>query len=256
MAQQPLTGADHEDSGHVSDSSQHVSALAGAVFVPKKGYNTKTVSRYLKQTVSYFYTQIRQTAVKTFVDGVFNHSNHEMGKLYKAPNAKRAHVVLTEENALALLGGNTLLDDVAPWAAFLDALVAVFDRVGAGPTFSEVNPTSPQKPRPVCLLAHIALVMVKIIEHLKRVAGVTEEDSPGMNAGHRDLWVELLVNLHDKFRLVSEPQRGLRLRDVDPTTRATVDTEDDSDDADSDFDDMDAGNDEEAAAGEPAADVQ
>eukprot|EP00170_Pyropia_yezoensis_P003175 contig_13321_g3182 len=131
-----------------------------------------------------------------------------MRTLYLAPNAKRASIVLTQENALALLSGDTLLDDVAPWAAVLDALVAVFDRVGAGSAFSGANPSAPQKLRHVCLLAHLALVMVKIIEHLKRAAGVTVDDTSGVNAGHRVLWEELLVELHIKFLELSEPQRA------------------------------------------------
>lgn len=190
----------------------------------RSGRTIKTVSRYLKQTVSYFYTQIRQTAVKQFVDSFYKHSNHAMGKPYKAPNAKRARIILTKENALELLSTDGLLEEVAPWKACIDALVAVFNRVGAGDTFSETVTTAPVKRRPVCLLAHVALVMTKIVE---RVRGVPEEQSPGMNAGHRILWQQLLIELDGKFRQVEEPQRGLRLRDVDPAARAIVENDND-----------------------------
>lgn len=222
------------------------------------GHTKKTVNRYLKQTVLYFYTQIGQTAVKHFVDSAYKHSNHKMGQLYKAPTAKRAHVVLTEQNALVLLSSNKLLDDVAPWAAVLDALVAVIDRVGAGATFSEADPSAPQKPRSVCLLPHLALVLVKIIEHLKRMAGMPMDDGPAMSAGHRMLWEELLGDLHAKFRETSEPQGELRLRDEDPSNRATVEQDDEANDgvADSGTDDADGDDVYEAAEGAPAPDSQ
>ncbi|KAK1860909.1 hypothetical protein I4F81_003495 [Pyropia yezoensis] len=193
----------------------------------RSGRTIKTVSRYLKQTVSYFYTQIRQTAVKQFVDSLYKHSNHAMGKPYKAPNAKRARIILTKENALELLSTDGLLEEVAPWKACIDALVPVFNRVGAGDTFSETVTTAPVKRRPVYLLAHVALVMTKIVELLKRVRGEPEEQSPGMNAGHRILWQQLLIELDGKFRQVKEPQRGLRLRDVDPAARAIVENDND-----------------------------
>lgn len=191
----------------------------------RSGRTIKTVSHYLKQAVSSFHTHIRQTAVKHFVDSLYKHSNHAMGKPHKAPNAKRARTILTKENALELLGTDGLLEEVAPWKAYINALVAVFNRVGAGDTFSETVTTAPVKRRPVCLLAHVALVMTKIVEHLKRVRGVPEEQSPGMNAGHRILWQQLLIELDGKFRQVKGPQRGLRLRDVDPAARAIVEND-------------------------------
>eukprot|EP00170_Pyropia_yezoensis_P009811 contig_44127_g9849 len=67
--------------------------------------------------------------------------------------------------------------------------------------------------------------MTKIVELLKRVRGEPEEQSPGMNAGHRILWQQLLIELDGKFRQVKEPQRGLRLRDVDPAARAIVEND-------------------------------
>lgn len=143
----------------------------------KTGYTTKSVSRYLKQTVSSFYTQVRQTVVKVFVDIVYTHSNSVMGKPCIAPNAKRARIALSKKEALSLLDGNAVLEDMAAWRAFLDALEAVFNRVGAGETFSEASPMALQKRHPVCLLSHVTLVMTKFHEHLKRVAGVTGDES-------------------------------------------------------------------------------
>lgn len=216
-----------ESSLSATDASAFLHSRVRFPSKSRSGRTIKTVSRYLKQTVSYFYTQIRQTAVKQFVDSLYKHSNHAMGKPYKAPNAKRARIILTKENALELLSDDGLLEEVAPWKACIDALVAVFNRVGAGDTFSETVTTAPVKRRPVCLLAHVALVMTKIVEHLKRVRGVPEEQSPGMNAGHRLLWQRLLIELDGKFREVKEPQRGLRLRDADPAARAIVENDND-----------------------------
>lgn len=200
----------------------------------KKGYIVKPVFRYLKQTVSYFYTTIRVTAVKEFVDSLHERSGNIIGHLYKPPNAKRARVVLTAEEATTLVSVDSLMDDLNAWNAVLDALAAVIKRFSAGDTFKEDNPLDPNRPRPVCLLGHLALVMVKIHEHLKRVAGL-HADQRGMNAGHRGVWKALLASLNLHFLPSSAPQRGIRLRDGEYVKRATVEDEEGEGDGLADF---------------------
>lgn len=142
----------------------------------------KPVYRFLKQQVTYFYSTVRQTAVKEFVDCLLKRSDRTVGHSYKAPNAKRARVILTREEANTRLG--SFLGDSDVWKFMVDALRAVIKRVGAPEDCIEVSPAAPDQPRPVCLPAHFSLVAFKIHEHFKRVAGVHDAKA-GMNTRHR-----------------------------------------------------------------------
>lgn len=200
----------------------------------KSGTIVKPIYRYLKQTVSYFYTTIRQTAVKEFVKCLHERSDEAIGQVYKPAKAKRGRIVLSKEEAMALLSDRSLMDDMLAWSSVLGAVAAAFKRVGAGEAFEEDNPLTPKKVRSVCLLAHLALVMVKIREHLRSVAGV-QDTQHGMNAGHRGTWVVMLSVLHTKFVMSSEPQRGLRLRDGQYDKRAVEEDADGDNDGLADF---------------------
>lgn len=213
----------------------------------KKDYVEKPVYRYLKQTLSYFYTTIRLTAVRVFIDRVYEHSRHTIGRMDMTPDVKRSRLVLSKKEALSLLTGDNFLTDVHAWPALVDALAAVMKRLGAGDKFTEPNPMAGGTPFVLCLSGHVALVAFKVQEHLKLIGEVTEQ-SQGMNAGHRGKRVTMLSTLNGKFEMSAMPQRGLRLLDGTSTERALPEAEASEKDALS-FSSDDSGS-EEGGAGD------
>lgn len=195
---------------------------------------TKSVYRYLKQTISYFYTTIRLTAVREFVEKLHEYSQQTIGRMYTPPNSTRAHLILSQEEAATLVAGGTFLNDVYAWPALVDALAAVLKRLGGGAQFSEANPLAGRPPVVACHLGHIAVVAVKVQEHLKRVAKFVEQQA-GMNPGHRGPYTDMLAALNAKFILSSLPQQGVRLVDGDDACRAVVEEEGSDDEEDDEF---------------------
>lgn len=243
-----------------------VSPLAAAKFLhrrvdfpSRKGKNqfsTKSVYRYLKQTISYYYTTIRLTAVREFVNKLHEYSHQTVGRLYAPPNATRTRLILSREEANSLVAGGSFLTDVYAWPALVDAVAAVIKRLGGGAKFSEASPLPGRPPLVVCHLGHIAVVAMKVQEHLKRIAMIGEPNT-GMNPGHRGPYVDMLAALHSKFLMSSLPQQGVRLVDGEDIYRAVVEEEGSDDDEhdkfssdgsdDDDSEDGDSGNDGEGA---------
>lgn len=195
----------------------------------KKMFSTKSVYRYLKQTVSYFYTTIRLTAVKTFIHKVHEYSQQTVCHMHIPPNAIRARLVLTKEEALSYVTNTSFLTDVYAWPALVDALAAVIKRLGGGSQFFAANPIPGRPPLVVCCLGHVAVVAVKLQEHLKRVAGLSDEYT-GMNPGHRRSYTEILGKLDAKFQATDLPQHGIRLLDGEDDSRAVVASDQEGDD--------------------------
>lgn len=187
----------------------------------KSGYTEKSVYQYLKQAQSYFYTSIRQTAVKAFVASLHEYSRQSIGRMEVPLKSKRATLMLCKAEAVSLLADDTFLKDVASWPALLDAVAAVAKFLCGGSKFTELNAVPWGRPAVVCLLGHLALVAVKVQEHLKRVAEL-QAGQQGMSPGHHGVWVTMLDTLHRLFDLSSMPQRGIRLVDGEDSTRWVV----------------------------------
>lgn len=221
----------------------------------KKPYLSKPVFRYLRQTVSYFYSCIQQTAVRVFVDRLHEYSGQSIGSLPTPVNSKRPQLVLSKVEAVSLLAGDNFLVDVRAWEAVVDALAAVLKRLGGGDKVVETNALGVGKPLVVCLLGHVALVAVKIQEHLKRVGQMPAEQQKGMNQGHRAKWIAMLETVNGMVQATTQPQRGLRLLDGDSAGRAQVPEEEgDADALGGSSGDEDGGGDDQPEADEAGAD--
>lgn len=212
----------------------------------KKRFSSKSVYRYLKQTVSYFYTSIRLTAVKTFLVKVHEYSQQTVGRMHTPRDACRGRLVLSKEEALSLVADGSILTDVYAWPALVDALAAVIRRLGGGSSFFAANPIPGRPPVVVCCLGHVAVVAVKLQEHLKRVAELPD-DRNGMNPGHRRPYSEILAKLDAKFLVTGLPQHGVCLLDGEDDCWAVVPSDDDEVDVLGDFSSDDSDGDDEDA---------
>eukprot|EP00170_Pyropia_yezoensis_P000462 contig_2448_g463 len=155
-------------------------------------------------------------------------SGNQIGHSTTPLNAKKARIVLSEADSIALVGDLVLVNNTRAWKSLLAAVSAVLKKMGGGDKCEEPGPLPGDDPIVVCRYGHLALVAVKIEQHIKRVANVNAATS-GMNQGHRTLYIEWLQRLDFKFDKTADEQRGVRLIDGDDKDRAVVETEEDDD---------------------------
>lgn len=189
-------------------STQSLSAEEASLFLRKKvlfpstndksGFTKQSVSRYLKRASSYFFISICTKAVKRYTVSLKKLSKGKMGHMYTPPNSKRARLVFKKVDAVKLLTGNFFITDSNSWRALLDALGAVIEMVGGGEKFFEAPAIPGSEDIVVCLLAQLTLMALKLLEHLKKVAGLVKQRK-GMNPGHNGMWKDLLLDYHGKF---------------------------------------------------------
>lgn len=216
------------------------------------GFAKIPVYRFLKRAHTYFYTTVKTTAVKVFVETMHELSGNQIGHSTMPLNAKKARIVLSEADAIALVGDLVLVNNTRAWKSLLAAVSAVLKKMGGGEECEEPSPLPGDDPIVVCRYGHLALVAVKIEQHIKRIANVNAATN-GMNQGHRTLYIEWLQRLNFNFDKTAEEQRGVRLIDGDDKDRAVVETEEDDDNL-ADFG-ADAEDDDDAAAEDGEADV-
>ena len=185
--------------------------------------------RYLHRGVSHFYQKVGNKAVAAFLS--FINDDQNIGALRRLRGTvTKTEVVLAPEEAAQMLVDDQFITDFKFHAGILRALTVVFSMFGALQSFSE-DAAVRGGPRVIaCRVAHVALVTMKIRQHLKMRAAVDsgEEDEaiavPALNAGHRAEWVEELAVVSDIFSSQGDGVcNGLRLTDgadlhrADPT---------------------------------------
>jgi len=203
------------------------------------GRNTTMGFRYVNRAVSHFYQKLGNKAVAAFL--TFINDEEHIGSLRRLRGTQTKYeVVLSPTEAAPLTVNNAFMTEFTCHAAIVRALTVVFSTLGVLPRFSE-DATVRGGPRAIaCRTAHVALVTMKIRQHIKMRATATSADdgvavvaAPGLNAGHRSEWVEELSTVSDVF--VAQGDRacnGLRLTDgrdphrADPTYRTPRGTAD------------------------------
>lgn len=219
-------------------------ALLHTVMKVSKNRAPEDLQKFLKRSVSYFFSIIAKTAVCVFLKTMFDRDNIGI-KETLAPGSPRCHFKLPLDVAtrLGAGAGSDFLADQAAYDATLEATAAVVQRVGGDPAcFFERPTTAGGRPVVVCLLAHLALVATKIHAYLQREAKMAAGGLSGINPGHRVKWVQMLgvLNVHIVAQ-GSETLNGLRLLDGANRSRAIVPADSIGAEADSGTDDGDGG---------------
>ena len=142
-------------------------ATRGSVLLSKK----RTMAyRYLHRVVYHFYERIGNTAVSTFASYV----NEEEGRgtLRRVRGTQTKYEVVFEPaEAAALLDGDAFITEAVPRAGLLRAMAAVFQSFHALHLFTEVGNTAAWPRVLVCPLGHLAVVTMKVRQHLKKCSG-------------------------------------------------------------------------------------
>lgn len=89
------------------------------------GFAKIPVYRFLKRAHTYFYTTVKTTAVKVFVETMHELSGNQIGHSIMPPNAKKARIVLSNADAVALVGDLVLVNNARAWKSPLAAVSAV-----------------------------------------------------------------------------------------------------------------------------------
>ena len=209
-----------------------VAPATDAVIAPLPDSRSKTMGfRYVNRAVSHFYQKLGNKAVSAFLTVVNDAEN--IGSLRSLRGTQTKYeVVLSRTEAAPLLVGNAFIAEHKFHLAVIRALVVVFSTLGVLGRFSEDGPVAGGPPTIACRTAHVALVTMKIQQHIKmRAAANSDNDAPAvpvpvLNAGHRAEWIEELATVGDIFSAQSDRLcNGLRLTDgndphrADPTQR-------------------------------------
>lgn len=182
--------------------------------------------RYVNRAVSHFYQKLGNKAVSAFLTVV--NDSESVGSLRRLRGTQTKYeVILSPAEASPLLVGNAFITEHKFHLAVIQALVVVFSTFGVLSRFSEDGPVAGGPRVIACRTAHLALVTMKIRQHIKMRAAVTSNDGapavsvPVLNAGHRAEWVEELATVSDIFAAQSDrPCNGLRLTDGKDPHRA------------------------------------
>lgn len=188
---------------------------------------TVVVYRCIKRAVSHFYESLAKAAVKAFVSSVNDSTG--MGKQLPFKKSKtRTVLTLSPTEAAYLLEGDRFISEASSHKALLAGLANMAASIGAGHVFQEPA-LGGGEPTMVCLLGHMAFVVVKVREHLKLracegPAGTYWGPLPsGINEGHREPWIRELVRLDTEYWRLAAARNGLRLADATSSTRASPD---------------------------------
>jgi len=183
--------------------------------------------RFLHRGVSNFYQRIGITAVGTFSSRM--HSEESLGTLRRVRGTRtKFEVVFSPTEATDMLANDTFILDAGCRAALMQAAHAVFDRMRFR-NFSEPGPSRGGPRNVVCRLAHIALVCLKVRQHLQmRAAPVDEYGNAvlpaGLNVGHRDEWRKEMGTLSVLLAVQSDRAvNGQRITDGEWPGRAMAD---------------------------------
>ncbi|OSX74927.1 hypothetical protein BU14_0261s0018 [Porphyra umbilicalis] len=183
--------------------------------------------RFLHRGVSHFYQRIGITAVSTFSSHM--HSEEGLGTLRRVRGTRTKHeVVFAPTEASDMLANDTFILDAGCRAALMHAAHAVFDRMRLR-NFSEPGPSRGGPRNVVCRLAHVALLALKVRQHLQmRAAPVDAEGnavmSSGLNVGHRDEWKREMGTLSVLLAVQGDRAvNGLRVLDGEWPGRAMAD---------------------------------
>lgn len=181
--------------------------------------------RYLYRSVSHFYQIVGVKAVAAFAETV--HERLSIGTIrHLRGSVGKQVVVFSAYEARQLLATESFITELHYRDAVLRALTVMFSVLGVLQQCSEPGST-PGTNVLVCRLGHVAMVTMKIRQHLRtRCTTATEEDaedesSPVMNAGHRAEWVqELLILRPLLLGQGARASNGLRISDGDDPFRA------------------------------------
>jgi len=173
--------------------------------------------RLLHRGVSQFYQRIGITAVGTFSSRM--HSEESLGTSRRVRGTRtKFEVVFSPTEATDMLANDTFMLDAGCRAALMQAAHAVFDRMRFR-NFSDPGPFREGPRNVVCHLAHIALVCLRVRQHLQmRAAPVDEYGNAvlpaGLNVGHRDEWRKEMGTLSVLLAVQSDRAvNGLRITD-------------------------------------------
>jgi len=225
--------------------------------------------RFLHRGVSHFYQRVGITAVNSFSSRM--HSEEGFGTLRRVRGTRTKYeVVFAATEASDMLANDTFIVDAGCRAALMHAAHAVFDRMGLR-TFSEPGPSRGGPRNVVCRLAHMALLSLKVRQHLQmRAAPVDTEgnavSTSGLNVGHRDEWKREMGTLSVLLAVQGDRAvNGLRIIDGEWPGRAMADIvppppvggvpvsgggDDDEDEANADAGDDGNDGDDDAARGD------
>jgi len=130
--------------------------------------------RYLHRAVSHFYQRIGNKAVSAFATYVNEVENR--GTLSRMRGTKTKYeVVFSPGEARDMLQDDAFITEAVPRAALLRALGTVFSSFGVLYRFTETGPTPGGARILTCLLGHLALVVMKVRQHLKMRSVVQPE---------------------------------------------------------------------------------
>ena len=225
--------------------------------------------RFLHRGVSHFYQRVGITAVNSFSSRM--HSEEGLGTLRRVRGTRTKYeVVFAATEASDMLANDTFIVDAGCRAALMHAAHAVFDRMDLR-TFSEPGPSRGGPRNVVCRLAHMALLSLKVRQHLQmRAAPVDTEgnavSTSGLNVGHRDEWKREMGTLSVLLAVQGDRAvNGLRIIDGEWPGRAMADIvppppvggvpvsgggDDDEDEANADAGDDGNDGDDDAARGD------
>jgi len=183
--------------------------------------------RFLHRGVSHFFQRIGIMAVGTFSSRM--HNEEGLGTLRRVRGTRtKFEVVFSATEANDMLANDTFIVDAGCRAALMQAAHAVFDRMRMR-NFSEPGPSRAGPRNVVCRLAHIALVSLKVRQHLQMRAAPVDEDGnavlpAGLNVGHRDEWSKEMSTLSGLLAVQGDRAvNGLRLTDGEWPGRAMAD---------------------------------
>jgi len=183
--------------------------------------------RFLHRGVSHFYQRVGIMAVSTFSSRM--HSEEGLGTLRRVRGTRTKHeVVFAPTEASDMLANDTFILDAGCRAALMHAAHAVFDRMRLR-NFSEPGPSRGGPRNVVCRLAHVALLALKVRQHLQmRAAPVDAEGNAvmpsGLNVGHRDDWKREMGTLSVLLAVQGDRAvNGLRVLDGEWPGRAMAD---------------------------------
>jgi len=176
--------------------------------------------RYVNRAVSHFYQKLGNKAVAAFLTFVNNEEG--IGALRRLRGTQTKYeVVLSPTEAAPLIVNNAFMTDFTYHAAVIRALTVVFSTLGVLDQFSEDAPVRGGPRVIACRTAHVAVVTMKIRQHIKMRATTNSSDNAepvvagtGLNAGHRAEWVEELSTVCEVFLAQGDRAcNGLRLTD-------------------------------------------